>query len=74
MIELSNPIVWSLITAIAAGGASWGASKQSLNGTRERVKKVEAEFTSHKAETTDRLARVETKIDILLQRQQENTK
>ena len=51
--------------ALATGGVAWGSVRQALNGTRERVKRIESEHDDHK----DRLARIETKIDILLEKQ-----
>jgi len=55
------------IPLLAIGGA-WGGAKVALNGTRERVKKLEGVVEDHKIETIDRLARVETKIDVLINR------
>jgi len=60
------------IPLLAIGGA-WGGAKAAMNGTRERVKnlegnvsKLEGVVEEHKEETIDRLARIETKIDVLL--------
>jgi len=60
------------IPLLAIGGA-WGGAKVALNGTRTRVKdletgvkKLEGVVEEHKEETIDRLARIETKIDVLL--------
>ena len=50
-------------TTIFVAGAAWGGAKVALNGTRNRVKMLEEESKT----TTDRLARIETKIDILLE-------
>lgn len=47
-----------------AGGAAWGGSKVALNGTRERVRKLEQSDDEYR----DRLARIETKLDILLEK------
>lgn len=49
--------------AIAAGSA-WGGAKVALNGTRLRVKELE----QADKDKTDRLARIETKIDLLLEK------
>ena len=66
--------------AAASAGAAWGAVKVSLNGTRPRVKHIEANLRQHfidemeeyrlandrMAKQDDRLARLETKIDLIL--------
>ena len=55
-------IVKIAIPLLAIGGA-WGGARHAINGTVERVKKLEAfEDTAR-----DRLARIETKIDILVE-------
>jgi hypothetical protein len=53
---------WPLL---AIGGA-WGGAKVALNGTRERVAKLE----DNQEGLLDRTARIETKIDILVEREQ----
>lgn len=65
MIKVAIPL-------LAIGGA-WGGAKVALNGTRDRVKSLEEGVSDlegtveeHKEEAIDRLARIETKIDILL--------
>lgn len=50
---------------VVAGAAAYGGTKQALNGTRERVKTLENDFKAHKTDTTDRMARMETKIDYI---------
>lgn len=57
-------MIWAIGTAIFTGGVAWGSVKHSMNGTKERLEKVEG--TS--ADNTQRLTRVETKIDILIDR------
>ncbi len=58
----------SLILAMeAVGGAliiggAYGATKQALNGTKDRVKKLEEKSE----DSQDRLARIETKLDFLV--------
>jgi predicted nuclease with TOPRIM domain len=65
---------WMISTAaglLTVGGA-YGGTKVALNGTRERVKELKqdhavlAEKVDHvRGEVTDRLARIETKLDAL---------
>lgn len=57
------------------GGVAWGTVKTALNGTRERVKLIEENQRVHEKldeerfdDAADRLARIETKIDILLEK------
>lgn len=59
---------------LAVGGA-WGGAKVALNGTRERVKEIQDDLSSHiteehalDMETHARIARLETKIDILVEK------
>lgn len=66
-------IVSSIATAIFVGGVAWGATKSALNGTKLRVQQVHDELREHMrdeanadVETHERIARVETKVDILL--------
>jgi hypothetical protein len=51
-------------TALVTLGAAWGGVKVTLNGTKARVEKLE----THSEDTTDRLARIETKIDLLMEK------
>jgi hypothetical protein len=58
-----------------AFGAAWGGAKVTMNGIKERVSEVrddvdEIEQTQQEQHsvTIDRLARLETKIDILLEK------
>lgn len=51
-------------TALVTAGAVWGGFKGTLNGTKERVAKLEQKADDH----TDRLARIETKLDTLIKR------
>ena len=60
---------WKLITAALALGGSWGGAKVALNGTRERVKKLESRTDKQDErllKQSETLARIETKQDILL--------
>jgi len=59
-----GPALWALGTAIFTGGIAWGTVKHSMNGQAKRLEKVE--ITS--ADNSERLVRVETKIDILVDR------
>ena len=59
---------------LAIGGA-WGGARATLNVTRGRVKELQAVLKEHLAddmaiqrEMIDRSARMETKIDILLEK------
>ena len=62
MIE--GPALWAIGTALFTGGIAWGSVKHSMNGQKDRLEKVEA----NSADNTNRLVRVETKIDILIDR------
>lgn len=62
---------WKLVVGALSLGGAWGGAKAALNGTRERVQKVEARTDAHDEKLSkqgEQLARVETKIDILLDR------
>lgn len=63
-MDLIQLIGLGTIATVFTGGAAWGAVKVTLNGTKARVEKLEA----HSIETTDRLARIETKVDQLLRK------
>lgn len=60
MIEI--PVIWAIGTALFTGGVAFGGVKVALNGTRERIKLVEVGYADH----SDRLARIETKVDLIL--------
>lgn len=71
-----TPFATSILTALFVSGAAWGATKTALNGTRLRVQEVHEKLTKHvdeeahaDRETHERIARVETKIDMILERQ-----
>ena len=53
-----------IATGLFSGGAAWGAAKVALNGTRQRVKELEESDRL----TIERLARIETKIDLILEK------
>lgn len=65
LIQIGGPL-------LAIGGA-WGGAKMALNGTRERVYRMERQFREHEfademlqRETIDRLARIEVKLELIL--------
>lgn len=60
-------LLWTVGTGILVAGGAAGAVKVTLNGTRERVKELEAQSTDH----GDRLARIETKLDFLVSKANE---
>lgn len=67
-------LIQGAISLLAVGGA-WGGAKVALNGTRERVKEVQAHLQKHteddniiQREMIDRAARIETKLDILMEK------
>jgi hypothetical protein len=75
MIDIPAAAMLSVSTALITGGVAYGSVKQALNGTRERVKKIEENQRNHEVQdeerfrdAADRLARIETKIDILLEK------
>ena len=53
-----------IATPLLAIGGAWGGAKVALNGTRQRVQKLEATTDLH----VDRLARIETKVDIIVEK------
>ena len=62
MIDLTTAAFIAGATGLISIGGAWGATKTAMNGTKERVKVLEVE----NKDTADRLARIETKIDILV--------
>ena len=72
MIE--GPLLWAIGTGIFTGGVAFGGVKVALNGTRERVKTVEIAVDKNKDANTEahkelgeRLASIETKVDIVVE-------
>ena len=63
-MDLELAAIAGFTTIVVSGGAAWGAAKQALNGTRERVRVLETDSKAH----ADAIARVETKVDILIDR------
>ena len=63
MIDLTIAVMIAAGTGLVSVGGAYGAVKTAMNGTKERVKVLEVE----NKDTADRLARIETKIDILVE-------
>jgi Sec-independent protein translocase protein TatA len=69
MIE--GPIAWSLLSAVFTGGIAVGGFKVAMNGTKDRIEKLEEQeqdTQEHRVEVAERLASLETKIDIILEK------
>ena len=63
-------IIQIAVPLLAIGGA-WGGAKVALNGTKERVQEIKveiAELDNAHAALLDRAARIETKIDMLMEK------
>jgi hypothetical protein len=74
-MELTFMQLVSLATPVLAIGGAWQGAKVALNGTRERVKLVEANALNHEekdeerhVETVQRLTSIETKLDMMLRK------
>lgn len=70
--------IMALGTIIGSAGAAWGAARTALNGTKGRVQEIKTELAAHTAadlavqtQMIDRLARIETKIDYMAEKQKE---
>lgn len=70
-----SPFTYAALTAVFAAGAAWGAVKHSLNGTKIKVDDIANRLHLHikdeadaDKQTHERIARVETKVDILVDR------
>lgn len=59
-------------TAVLTGGIAFGAFRSTLRDTERRIKELETSHIDLKGTTTDRLARIETKLDQLLIRPYEH--
>lgn len=62
--------VVAIASPLVAGAAAWGGTVKALNGTRERVRNVEANSAAHERldqgrhlEVVERLTRIETKLE-----------
>lgn len=72
-MDIDPKLALSAIGIIGTLGAAWGGARVALNGTRERVKQLSKDLKDHiehdhtvQLETVDRLARIETKLDRVL--------
>jgi hypothetical protein len=68
-----STFAYAAMTGVFAAGAAWGAVKTGLNGTKARVEALHADLDEHIKEehandrqTHERVARVETKVDLLV--------
>jgi hypothetical protein len=60
-----NDLAWTIAATVFMAGVGWGGAKAALNGTKKKVE----DLVTFKTEVVDRLARIETKIDTLKERQ-----
>ena len=63
-----GPLMYSILSAVFTGGIAFGGFKVALNGTKRRLDKLEAVETRAEVErllTHERLASLETKIDMI---------
>ena len=65
-MDLTTAAMIAAGTGLVTIGGAWGAAKQAMNGTKERVRALEHDNKKN----NDRLARIETKIDILIDNQE----
>jgi hypothetical protein len=63
---------YAVLTGVFAAGAAWGGSRAFWNGTKNRVNDVHKMLSEHIKEesladmhTHERLAKVETKVDLI---------
>ena len=73
MDMLTPAALWSVASAMFGGGVAWGVNRNKINELRDKHQSLQKEVVAHKlvtseahADMIDRLARVETKIDLLL--------
>lgn len=67
--------VYSALSAVFVAGTTIGYLKKTLNGTTDRVKDISKALNDHikeegdnDAQTHERIARVETKVDLVIER------
>ena len=65
--------IYSTMSAVFVAGTTIGYIKKTLNGTTERVKEIQSSLNNHIAEESDndtetheRIAKVETKVDLII--------
>lgn len=70
-----SPLMYAIITGVFAAGSAAGAVKVALNGTKIKVDEVHSQLRDHVTEennndreTHERIAKVETKLDMLISR------
>lgn len=69
MIEA--PLLYSIFTAVFTGGLAFGGFKVALNGTKNRIQKleeVEMRAERERLVVHERLATLETKIDMIYEK------
>lgn len=70
-MDIPTTLLLTGTTVVATGGVAWGAVKQSLNGTRERVVKIEATqkaLADAYSSLLQKAVSTETKVDMVLSR------
>ena len=75
MEPFTPSVIWSLCGAIFGGGAAYGAVRHQLQEATKDHEELKSEFIAHKRQDDtvhkdmiDRTARIETKIDMLLEK------
>ena len=70
---MESIVGYAALTAIFSAGAAWAGVKTSLNGARKRIDETHERLARHIEDesmadlhTHERLAKVETKVDILI--------
>ena len=70
-----SPELLAVVGTVFSAGAAWGGAKVALNGTKNRVKDIKEDLVKHTAadlviqtQMIDRLARIETKLDMIHER------
>jgi len=68
-----GPLSYAVITGIFAAGASVGAVKKTLNGSKEKIDDIHRRLANHiyeeshaDAETHSRITKLETKMDLII--------
>lgn len=68
-----GPLSYAVITGIFAAGASVGAVKKTLNGSKEKIDEIYRRLANHideevhaDAETHSRITKLETKMDLII--------